>query len=320
MRAQAGWTVLVIAGVLATGAPVAGQDPASLPPLTRPGFAPPASERRGSSVETLERMTGEGAAEFTQEREREAEPDEIETDRDSFTPATTITGRGRLIVESAYSFLDNRAFKETHSFPEFLLRYGLSDRVELRFGWNAEIGGAAAEVSGAEGAGEGPTSGQSRLLREYTLSYGLKVRVTDQDRWVPRSAVIVQGFTPTGGSAGVSTATQLVATYVAGWQFANRWRFDAAIRYGTANEDGDHFNQWAPSAVLKVPVGEKWAAHVEYFGTYTTGKAQNTTQHFVSPGLHYLVTPNLEVGFRLGWGLNDQSARFFANAGIGWRF
>jgi hypothetical protein len=50
------------------------------------------------------------------------------------------------------------------------------------------------------------------------------------------------------------------------------------------------------------------------------GKAENSTQHYVSPGVHYLVTDDLEVGVRLGWGLNDQSARFFANVGFGWRF
>jgi hypothetical protein len=36
--------------------------------------------------------------------------------------------------------------------------------------------------------------------------------------------------------------------------------------------------------------------------------------------MHYLVTPNLELGLRVGWGLNDQTARFFSNVGIGLRF
>ena len=43
-------------------------------------------------------------------------------------------------------------------------------------------------------------------------------------------------------------------------------------------------------------------------------------EHYISPGLHYLVNHDLEVGFRVGWGLNDPSARFFVNAGVGWRF
>ena len=289
--------------------------PPSTPRPLVPGYgeAEPGG-RRGSPVETLESLTGGEAG------EREGGGGEIETDRDSFTPATTTTPRRRLIVESAYSFIDNRGVKETHSLPELLLRYGLTDRVEARLGWNYEVGGVGNATTGTDAADADPERVGSRLLREYSLAYGLKVRVTDQAGWLPRSAVIIQGFTPTGGSTGASTASQLIAAYAAGWQLPNRWRFDAAFRYGTASEEGDHFHQWAPSAVLRVPVGERWAAHVEYFGLYTTGAARNSTQHYVSPGLHYLVTPDLEVGCRLGWGLNDQSARFFSNVGLGWRF
>jgi hypothetical protein len=328
MRTRAVWGVLAAAAILADG----GRLPAQLPPSGAtppawPGAVPgpaglgasaPAPERRGSPVETLETLTGERATEPG--REGEGERDEIETDRDSFTPATTIAGRGRLIVESAYTFIDNRRVKETHSFPELILRYGLTERVELRLGWNYEVGGAGSEVTGAgSGAEEEFLAGRS-VRREYTISYGMKVRVTDQRGWVPGSAVIVQGFTPTGGSAGTSTATQLIATYVAGWELPNRWKLDGAFRYGTASEEHDRFNTWAPSVVLKVPVGERWAAHAEYFGIFTTGKAENATRHFFSPGVHYLITPDLEVGVRVGWGLNDQSARFFSNAGFGYRF
>ena len=316
MRSRAPWPLLALA-LVAIGGDVSAQEPVC-EPLSRLAFHDPpvASAAREAPVETLTRMTGENAAEFG----RESEPDEIETDRDSFTPATTTAGRRRFIAESAYSVVDNRGIKETHSAPELIVRYGLTDRIELRLGWNYEVGGTGNETSGSVVSEAGPAGTGSRLIREYSLAYGVKVQVTGQQRWVPQSALVVQGFTPTGGSAGTSTVTDLAATYVAGWRFADRWKFDAAIRYGTSTEDGDHFNLWAPSAVLKVPLGEKWAGHVEYFGLFSTGKERNFTKHFVSPGLHYLITPNLEVGFRLGWGLNEQSARFFSNVGVGWRF
>lgn len=32
------------------------------------------------------------------------------------------------------------------------------------------------------------------------------------------------------------------------------------------------------------------------------------------------ITPDLEIGVHVGWGLSDDSARFFVNAGIGQRF
>src|SRR6187401_1337813 len=61
----------------------------------------------------------------------EAEEDEIETDRDSFTPATTLAGYQRLIVESAWSFIDNRHVPDTNSLPELVTRYGINDWLEL---------------------------------------------------------------------------------------------------------------------------------------------------------------------------------------------
>src|SRR5262245_53455137 len=75
----------------------------------------------------------------------------LETDRDSFTPATKTVAKGRTILEAAYSFIDNRHDFETHSFPELLVRHGITDRIELRLGWNYEVGGSGSSVSGTQG-------------------------------------------------------------------------------------------------------------------------------------------------------------------------
>jgi hypothetical protein len=240
--------------------------------------------------------------------------DDIETDRDSFTPATSTVARGRVIVESAYTFLDNRRVPETHSFPELLLRSGVTERMEMRLGWNCEIGGARTDTSGSLGGADLSGGG---VKRDYRMSYGMKMAMTEQEGWVPASVMIMQGFTPMGGSA---TATQMVATYAWGWELPNRWKCDMAFRYGTNSEAGDRFEVFAPSAVLKVPVGENWNVHAEYFALFSSNKEHDFVVHYLSPGMHYLVTPDLEVGVRLGWGLNDQAARFFINAGVGLRF
>lgn len=270
-----------------------------------------ASDLWSSSSRILRGQEPEAAEGGEAER---SEEEHIETDRDSFTPATSLAGRGKWIAEAAYSFIDNRDTFETHSLPEFLLRYGASERIELRLGWNYEVGGEADAVSFSSlgELDEGP-----KLERESEISYGLKATITKQVEWLPRSALIVQGFTPTGGP---DTSTDLVATYVFGWELPNRWELDAALRYGLTAAEGDRFNQWAPSVVLKVPVAERWNAHVEYFSIHTDGRADERSSHYVSPGVHYLVTPDLEVGVRMGWGLSDDASKFFNNVGLGWRF
>ncbi len=244
----------------------------------------------------------------------ETAEDEIETDRDSFTPATTTAGDGLWIVEAAYSFIDNRGVPETHSYPELILRRGVGDWLELRLGWNYEVGGAGSPISGNIPSDFGE---EAEIERESRILYGAKAKLTEQGGWRPESTVIVQGFTPTSGE---SNDTQLSTTYVFGWVAEGGTVWDSAIRYSTSSQEEDDFNVWAPSTVLKIPVGERWKAHVEYFGIFSDGREEETSQHYFSPGAHYLVTPNFEVGVRVGWGLNDQSSNFFSNTGIGWRY
>src|SRR5262245_32872840 len=173
-------------------------------------FAPPAP-----LVDLPEMGTAEGAE----------EEDEIETDRDSFTPATTTAGYDRLIIESAWSFIDNRDVPETNSFPELIARYGVNDWLELRLGWNYEVGGASNTISGDAGESEEPS--EVGLEEDSKILYGLKVGLTSQYDLRPQSAVILQASTPTSGE---DTATQMFATYVAGWELSNRWKWDSAIR------------------------------------------------------------------------------------------
>lgn len=244
---------------------------------------------------------------------REFKPDEpLETDRDSFTPAVTTTGRGWTIIESSYSFIDNGPRPDTHSYPELLVRHGITRRLELRLGWNFEAGGPSNPVSGFEFGDE-----DFIVERESRLLYGLKYETSQQTGWLPQSALLIEGFTPTSGPSKASTVN---VGEIIGWQFSNGWRWDSSIRYGTAVMEGKHFDQWAPSTVIRMPVGDRWTAHVEYFGVFSSGREREFSTNFVSFGPHYLVTPNLEIGVRVGFGLNEQSARFFSNVGLGWRF
>jgi hypothetical protein len=245
--------------------------------------------------------------------------DEIETDRDSFTPATTIAGYHRMIVETSWSYIDRRDIADSHSLPELIARFGVNDWLELRLGWNYEVGRGPDTISSIINDDEEEELVLVRGEREEEsqLLYGAKIGLTTQDGWIPQSAFIAQAGTPTFGP---ETATQLFTTYVAGWTFASGCKWDSAIRYGYDSEQGDHFNVWAPSTVLKVPVGERWAVHAEYFGIVSDGHADDRTSHFFSPGAHYLVTSDLEIGFRVGWGLNEEADNFFSNVGLGWRY
>lgn len=247
------------------------------------------------------------------------EAEEFETDRDSFTPATTLAGRGRLIFEAAYSLIDNRHGFEAHSFPEALFRIGLTDWLELRLGANYEVGGGSSMVPLSRGEPnlETAAGGGSELERESRVSYGVKLRTSEADGLMPGSALILQGQTPTSGP---STKSHFLVTYVFGWELTSRCTLDAAARYGTESEAEDHFSILAPSVVLKYALTERINVHAEYFSLISRGKERESQTHFLSPGIHYLLARDVEIGVRGGWGLNDQTPRYFINAGIGLRF
>jgi hypothetical protein len=82
----------------------------------------------------------------------------------------------------------------------------------------------------------------------------------------------------------------------------------------------DTYNRWAPSAVIRVPLDPKLQVHLGYFGVFTEGREIDRSRAFLSPGMHYNFTPNLELGLRIGWGLTPDAAHFFVNTGFGWRF
>jgi hypothetical protein len=237
----------------------------------------------------------------------------IETDRNSFTFTPLTVDPGRLITEVSYTYFDITPGAEAkHSFPEFIARYGLTKRLELRFGWNYETGGtenpAVADIANFFGAD-----------MTQQMLYGAKLSLTHQKGLQPATAVLVQGHTPTGGPQSIS---QLRMGYSLGWELPNDWIVDAGFEYGTDRIEDDSFTIWAPSAVVKFPFGreKRWFTHIEYFSVFSVAMEEPFSNHFLDTGLHHLITPNVEVGGILGIGLNDAAPPLIVSLGLGIRF
>lgn len=53
-----------------------------------------------------------------------------------------------------------------------------------------------------------------------------------------------------------------------------------AIRYGLADSAEGLFDKWLPSAVLRMPVTERWEVHTEWFGSWTDGLEDERVRPF----------------------------------------
>ena len=235
---------------------------------------------------------------------------ELHTDRDAFTPSTYCVDPGQGLVESSYVFIDNATGLPTNNYPELLVRLGGNEWWEWRLGVNYGVGSQGNIVTSVE-VGEGTLDGST--LYESSVLYGFKVATSRQEDWIPESCFIMEASTPTSGDL---FGTVPVATYVAGWELPADWRLDGAIRYAYSEGEANWFSRWSPSVVLRVPVTERLEVHAEWFGTFTQGLIDDTHRPFFSPGTHFMLADNVEIGLRVGWGLTDEAAPFFSDAGL----
>jgi len=247
---------------------------------------------------------------------------ELNTDRDAFTPSTFCVDAGRFLAEASYVYIDNRLGMPTNSYPELLCRQGVADWLELRFGVNYDVNSQGSVVTSVE-AGEVDEPGQT--AHDSSVLYGLKAAVSEQDGLIPQACFIMEGDTPMQAE---HDGTAPIATAVAGWELpfacaahdARPWRLDAALRYSYLEGNESWFSRWGPSAVLRIPVTQRFETHAEWFGTFSDGLTRNTSRPFFSPGCHFVVTQRFEIGLRVGWGLTPDAANFFSDAGCGWRY
>jgi len=245
---------------------------------------------------------------------RAADEYELHTDRDAFTPATACIDAGTNLLEASEVFIDNRTGNPTNSYPELLVRFGAAEGWEWRLGFNYSVNSQGNVVTSVE-VGELPSDGHA--LYESNVLFGFKKALTRQAGWLPESCLIVEATTPTYAE---EWGTSPVATVVGGWELPSGGRLDAALRYAYSVAEEGWFSRWGPSVVWRRPVTERWEVHAEYFSTSTQGLAADTVRPFFSPGTHYMLSPRLEIGLRVGWGLTDEAAPFFSDAGLGWRF
>ena len=173
----------------------------------------------------------------------------LDTDANSFTFAVRTADKNRMIFESAYTNIRIGKATTKQSFPESLFRYGLTDRLELRLGYNYET------TPSFRDAVEGDIAGNFGINAQQQIYYGFKYQVSRQQKekqWQPTSAFLFQFHTPI---ASEQSHTQIRLGYALGWTLPNGWNVDTGFRYGTDRELGYDYTLWAPSAVVKIPFG-----------------------------------------------------------------
>jgi Putative MetA-pathway of phenol degradation len=234
------------------------------------------------------------------------------TDRPDATEASSTVGRGRIQLESGYTFSSKAAgagYTWTHTYPELLLRVGLfAEWFELRVGqfWTNQV----------------DTTTGNRLVTggAEDLYLGVKLGLTEQKRLLPETALILQMTAPSG-SPGFSTGEVMPGlNFCYGWEvIKNRFEIDGSIGANRVlNDIGQDYALVNASTSLALSLTRKLGSYAEWFAFFPVGSLApgSGAQHYINGGFTYKVTRNFQLDVRAGKGLSAAADDYFAGAGF----
>ena len=235
----------------------------------------------------------------------------LESDRPDFTECSATVGYHRFQIESGYTYthaIGGDPTHDAHDLPELLVRYGVAERLELRVAWDE---GMVFDRRTDRNSGRIVTENGST-----DVDFGFKYAISKQDKWRPRSAIIVSVSAPVGAPAESSRQVDPVIKCLYSWECTKRLSLNCLTGNLWTAEPGDHFSQFFQSASVEYELTEKLHVFNEWFALFRRDSIDNRPQHYYDAGLTYLLTPNVQLDWRAGLGLTGAADGFFTGCGL----
>jgi hypothetical protein len=243
---------------------------------------------------------------------KEAAPLTIFTNRPSFNDTTGIVPIGHFQLETGYTFTfrDRDGVEtQTHNAPELLARIPIiDDRLELQFGTSGYVWSRS-----NSGAGFESVEGFSDVIA------GVRVKIIDQDGWVPRLAF--QALTTVGlGSSAISNRdAEPTMKLIWSYDLGSGWGICGNLGAGYLTTSGERFWQGQAGVCLTYTINDQWSVFGEYYVFGPNSKGTDAA-HYVDCGAAYLITPRIQLDGRIGVGVNHEANNMFVGAGISFLF
>jgi hypothetical protein len=261
----------------------------------------------------------------------------INTERSDFTDLTYTVGKGMSYLETGYTYQHiNTPQNHTslRSLPEALLRYGLTDELEIRLQW---FGYYMLDQRDQQTGADLVNFGGSDL--DVTTKYEL----WQQNDFLPMTVLIVGALLPTGTRGFSGGTVQPHWGMVNGWGL-RRWLYlkhESGLNYltqptfaptgglpaGFVNPNSIVFAgsrypavyQWHESVSLIYHASKHFGGFVEWFDLFGTNQPNAA---FLDTGVFIYPTPNVQFDAVFGHRIDEPSGtqQYFAKAGFATRW
>jgi hypothetical protein len=267
-----------------------------------------------------------GAAEKKEDEAKEPEEEKrIDPDRPHFPEAASTVGNGRAVLESGLTYYGSRSTEFQHqlSAPEALLRVGLfADWLEFRVSQNWASQNVPITVA--------PTPGKASTIFVKQsgfedINVGVKLALTEQEQWLPESALILALTAPTGASPFTNNAVMPAVNYDFTWDvIKDRFSIEGVVEFaGATDELGHHYTSFASGLTAVIDLTPNLQSFTELDSIYALGAIDpglGGPQHYLVTGFVYFIGKNMEIDIRAGVGLTDHSSNYLSGLGFSVRY
>jgi hypothetical protein len=229
------------------------------------------------------------------------------TDRPDFTESSSSVGKGVLQLESGFTFADLENGTDLTAIGEILARWGIAERLELRF----------LLPTYARESGSG-TSASGFLSTYVGLKYELAEGGGNGFIGGMEAALIAGTTVPTGTGDFESSNWEPVGVLSTSWELGSNAGIGTNIGLGRPAGDEQRFTTLWASVALGVGVTDDVSAFIELIGFNREEERGPNTLTFQT-GLVYLFNPDLQLDARVARRLTDRGVDFLIGAGLSWR-
>lgn len=185
-----------------------------------------------------------------------------------------------------------------NTLPIALLRYGLSDKVELRLIQSYYF------------------TDMPKLTGDYSnngfsnISIGSKLKLTENADNGIQTAALLELIVPTGSKDVASNKFYVSLRYLHSWDFSERGNLNSNIGAYWAEEQAIGLTY---SFAVGYAVNDKWGVFIEPFGDFYQFEDFSIS---IDGGVTYLINSRMQVDASVGTGLNNDF--YFIGLGFSW--
>ena len=229
----------------------------------------------------------------------------METDRPDQTESSSVVPVKHLQIETGFVFekddLGIQGEIQSLALASTLMRYGLTDRFELRLGSEYKIDKFKAKDD------------ESTIQGLNSVDFGTKIFLLEENRLMPETAVLFHLNLPVGSENLVADRVQpsLVLSMSHALTESIGFGYNIGPEY-TAEDD----LIWFYSAAMGFDIANKLGMFTEIYGDF--GRS-TTTLYLFDAGFTYLLNNNLQLDTAAGYAFTDEAADWFFNFGVTFR-